>query len=125
MEFFWLVPVFMIIFLVGAYFDADNYVIAFICVFAFLGFITLRHNGFFDEEVRKQRQAEVIKETTPELRTQDMGNGCTMNYWFAQGPKNGFTKFVRCKDSKTVTFETYSCGTSKAPKTCTREVETK
>lgn len=125
MEFLWLVPVFAIIFLVGVYSDFENYVSAYICVLAFLGFITLRHNGFFDEEVRKQRQAEAIKETTPELMTQDMGNGCTMNYWYAQGPKNGYTKFVRCKDSKTVTFEKYPCGAGKSPKTCEREVETK
>lgn len=84
------------------------------------------NEGIFNDERRAQIMAERAVDEKPYLTTQPMGNGCTINYWYGYGRKQSYTtKFVYCPNATTQTTETWPCGTPKAPKTCSREIETR
>ena len=108
-------------------YEGTNLIFLFIIVS--LGFLLYLFTYGFTEESRETLRIADEKQhmidRQPITSKTDMGNGCTLNYYYGNGQKYEYTaKFVRCENSKVDTELKYTCGTSKAQKTCTSTIST-
>lgn len=126
MEYFVLLIIIVILIFLSEYFYWEKGSLFFILIIVGLVFSVWNHEFNLTPAEKLARDWKEAEEIAPVTTKVPMIDGCTLYYHFGNGRLQSYTtKYVKCENATVTTEKKYSCGTPKAPRTCTEEIVTK